>query len=463
MHHTTPTSAARPGVTTRSPRLRRRLAAVTGAAALALTTLGLSASPAAAAPEPYFSFVDGEIAVKGSPSPFSGVTIAGTFDEDTGGFTAQATFPQSTQVREDAVPDQDAEVVIQVSQPEPAAGTISETGDVALDAVFQLVLESVTLVHQDTGARSPLPLGPEPDSCKFFPIEVGLTGTATGGDDSPVTVSVSDDSFVIPEPDNPATDCGPLGALIYPKVSGPAEGEEPNSAELSFTLSSAQAQVEAIYQAVLGRSTATDPVGLEFWSGRLQAGESPTRVASRIARSTEGWRNAVIDSYGIAFDRAPETSGLTYWTEALIWDQDQAFLIGRLLSSPEANEDANVAFPEAASSNQAFVEHLYVVLFGRSADESGRDFWTARLDSAEDRPRTEGEPDNQAVARTQLAQSFYRNTETVRFAVNSASLAVCGVPASGDQAEILSDAFVASNYHTRVLLAVASVTPCPAP
>ncbi|QYG95062.1 DUF4214 domain-containing protein [Iamia sp. SCSIO 61187] len=418
-------------------------------AAIAVTGFGIGASPASAAPEAYFSPVDGNIAVKGSPSEFSGVTIEGTYDAETGDLTARATFPKTTQIRENALPGTNAEVVIQVSQPEPGVGTVSETGDVVLDAVFQMVIESVTLVNQGTGARTPLPLGPTPDSCRFHPIEVGLTGTATGAEGGPLTVSVSDDSFVIPEPANPATDCGPLGSLIYPNVSGPAEGEDPNSADLSFVLSSAQAQVEAIYQAVLGRSA--EPDGLAYWAGRIQAGTSPTRVAMTIARSREGWALAVGDSYRIALDREADEDGIDWWTDALVRAQDQPFLIGRLLSSAEANRQAEDAFPEAASSNEAFVRNLYPTLFGRDADEGGVAFWTARLDAA----------DNVAVARTSLAQRLYRNNETVSYAVDSASQAVCGTPASGEQASTLAEAFTTSNYHTRVLLAIAAITPCP--
>jgi len=425
--------------------LRRRLLAGAGAAALALTGIGLSASPAAAAPEPFFSPVQGNLALKGSPSAFSGVTIEGTYDAETGALTAQATFPRSTQVRENQpAPGNDAEVVVQVSQPEPAVGTVSDTGEVTLDATFQIILESVTLISQETGVRTPIPIG-DPGTCKFAPIEVGLTGTATGTDGGPVSITV------IPPPVTPATDCGPLGALIYPQVAGPGPGEDPNSAELSFVVSSAQAQVEAIYQAVLGRTVANDQASLDYWAGRIEGGESPASVATRIARSREGWRNAVIDSYRIALQREPEAAGVDYWTQALVKIQDQPFLIGRMFSSPEAAAAAAEAFPEATSSNEAFVAHAYQVLFDRLPDAGGLAYWTDRIDAA----------GNEAVARTDIAERFYRHPEGVAAAVDAASMAVCDVPAEGDQAEILANAFVAAKYHTRVLLAVASVTPCP--
>jgi hypothetical protein len=422
-----------------------------GAAALALTGIGFSASPAAAAPETFFSSVEGNLALKGSPSVFNGVTIAGTYDAETGALTAQAVFPQSTQVRENQpAAGTNAEVVVQVSQPEPATGTVSETGEVALDATFQIILQSVTLIAQETGARTPLPIG-EPGTCKFAPIEVDLVGTATSTGDGPVTISVADDEFVIPPPVNPATDCGPAGFLIYPNVAGPAPGEDPNSAALSFVVSSAQAQVEAIYQAVLGRTAANDQASLDYWANRIEGGESPASVALVIARSREGWRNAVIDSYRIALQREPETAGVNYWTNSLLKAQDQPYLIGRMFSSPEAAAAAEEAFPDAPSSNAAFVAHAYQVLFDRAPDAGGLAYWTDRINAAS----------NQAAARNDVAERFYRHPEGVSAAADAASVVVCGVPAQGEQAEILADGFVAGKYNTRVLLAVASVTPCP--
>lgn len=433
-------------------RLRRAFAGAALVSGLGAGVIGLAAAPAAAAPEPYLSSVEGNIAVKGSPAAFSGVSITGTYDADTGDLTARATFPKTTQLRENnPAPGFNAEVVLQVSQPEPAEGTVVD-GVVTLDAEFQMVVESLTLINQADGSRTPLPLGPTPDSCRFGPIEVGLTGTAEpSSEGGPLRVSVSDPEFVIPQPADPANDCGPLGSALIPNIAGPNEGEDPNSAELSFTLSSSQAVVEAIYQTVLGRSA--EPDGLAYWAGRIQTGTSPTAVAIAVARSAEGWANAVVDSYGLVLDRAPEVAGVRYWVDTMgrAQAQDQPFLVGYLAGSPEGGALAREQFPEATSGTDAYVRFLYSTLLGRAPSEGDVTFWTTRIETAT----------SQVAGRQAAGAFFYRSPEIVARFVSQASIAACGEAATGEHAQTLANAFTSSGYKTRVLLAVATVTPCP--
>lgn len=408
--------------------------------ALVVSTFAV-ASPASATPETFSGPVTGYLAVKGDPNPFSGVTIEGSLDADAGTISAQATFPASSIIQEDALPDQNAEVTIQVTQSEAATGTYDATsGALTLDATFSLEITEVNLVHQVTGERNEVPIGE--GTCVFNPIEVDMVGTATG---SPLQATLSDDSFVIPEPANPETDCGPLGALIYPNVAGPAEGEDPNSAELSFGLSPLGMQVDALYQTVLDRDP--DPAGREYWVSKLNTGTPLLTIAKSIAQSREGWSNSVNDTYVIALDREADPSGLRYWTGALLRDQRPAYLAARLFSSAEAYGNAMNVAPDLSES-EAFVTYLYERVLDRAPDGIGLSYWSTRIAAAP----------NGAVARMALVTSVMLFDEPVNVAAQAANQSACGEPATGERLTTLANVYRDSSFNHRITMAVAAAT-----
>ncbi|MEO6988943.1 MAG: DUF4214 domain-containing protein [Aquihabitans sp.] len=420
---------------------RLRRASATAVLALAASTFAV-ASPASAAPEQFSGPVTGNLAVKGDPNPFTGVAIEGTIDADAGTISAQATFPQSSIIREDAIPGIDAEVKIQVTQPAAGTGTYDSTsGALTLDASFQLEITGVDLINKNTGDVSPLDIGD--GTCVFSPIEVDLVGTATG---SPLTATLADDSFVIPEPAEPATDCGPLGALIIPNVAGPAVGEDPNSAELNFGLTSLGMQVDAIYQTVLERSP--DMAGRDYWVSRLNTGTPLLTVAKTIAKSREGWSNSVNDTYVIALDRMADPTGLEYWTGALLRDQRPAYLAGQLFASSEAYGNAMSEADPDATASEAFVSYLYERVLDRGPDASGLAYWSGRIDAAP----------NGSIARIAVVASIMSLNEPVNVAANSANEAACGEPATGERLKALADIYRSSSYNFRITLAVAAAT-----
>lgn len=433
--HTSPTTPPR-----RASR-RRRLLGAAAAGVMALGAFGLGSSPAGAEPVDFTSPVTGSLTLappegeEGDPFDLPpGVTLTGTYDDETGELDADLFWPETvTQLENDLVGELDA--TIQVLQVEPVAGTIDpDTGEADLAASLEL-----HLIDLSTTTDPPASLGGG-DDCRF-PMELVLTGSA---DEEILNVEVADLDFAIEEPTTEPEPCGPLSALIVPELA--AEG---NAVELRFELASFAAQVEAIYQAVLGRSA--DASGLEFWSARLQAGVTPTQVAIAIAREPEGWRNAVADSYLIALGRDADPDGLRYWTEAMRRSQEQPYLVGWLLASPEADGLARDAFPEAETGTEAYVEYLYATLLSRASDEAGRDFWVQRISSAP----------NENLSRLSAGSFFYRSPEIVERMVAAFSTEVCGAPAEGDHQATLANAFTSSNYNTRVLLAVTAATPCP--
>lgn len=400
-------------------------------------------SPASAEPEPFSGPVTGNLAVKGDPNPFTGVSIAGTIDADAGTLSAQATFPASSIVKEDAIEGAfDAEVKIQVTQPGAGTGTYdSETGALTLDAAFQLEITGVDLISQANGVRSPLDIGA--GTCIFGPIVVDLVGTATG---SPLQANLVDDSFVIPEPVNPATDCGPLGSLIIPNVAGPADGEANNSAALNFGLTPLGMQVDAIYQTVLQRDP--DPAGRAYWISRLNTGTPLLAVAKSIAKSYEGWSNSVNDTYEIALDRAADPTGLQYWTGALLRDQRPAYLAGQLFASAEAYGNAMSAADPGTSESEAFVNYLYGRVLDRVPDPGGLAYWSARIDAAP----------NGSIARMSAVASIMSLSEPIDVAANAANQEACGAPATGERLTTLAAAYRSSSYNYRITLAVAAAT-----
>lgn len=418
----------------RSAPRRRRLLGALAVGALALGTFGLGSAPAGAAPEGFTSPVLGSLTLGPDGDPLSipdGVRLTGTYDDETGDFSANLTWPVAvTQIDSPLGP---LDATIQVVQTAPITGLIDpDTGEAALAAPLQL-----HLIDLSTPTDPPNSLGGGPN-CRF-PAALELVGETDGQ-----SVEVADDDFTINPPPGPA-DCGALTALIADGLAG-----EGNSVDMTFSLSSLAGQVEAIYNVVLGRGP--DPDGLAYWVGRLSAGSTPTRVAISIAREPEGWSNTVVDSYRIALDRDPDAVGRRYWTETMARAQNQPTLVGRLLTgSSEAQGLAWEEFPEAASGAEAYVRYLYLRMLDRAADEAGLTFWVDRIQAAAD----------QLPARANAATFFYRSPEIVGTLVNATSLEICEVPAIGAHRDTLADAFVSSNYNTRVLRAVAVSTPCP--
>ena len=99
-----------------------------------------------------------------------------------------------------------------------------------------------------------------------------------------------------------------------------------------------------------------------------------------LAFDTEGNAGKVYRLYQAAFDRVPDTEGLSYWVD----HQDRG------VSTFSAVADSFIHSPEfertygtpSTVSNSEFTELLYLHTLGRLADQEGFDYWVEKLDGA---------------------------------------------------------------------------------
>ncbi|MGH7134936.1 MAG: DUF4214 domain-containing protein, partial [Pirellulales bacterium] len=129
--------------------------------------------------------------------------------------------------------------------------------------------------------------------------------------------------------------------------------------------------VTAVYHDVLGR--APDASGLVYWTDLLDQGTAIGSVAMAIAHSGEYYANFVIKpDYSKLLGRAADDAGVSYWTakmEAGLTDQQ---LEADLVSSDEF-------FQSAGGANAAWIDAVYKLVLGRPADASDADYWLKQL------------------------------------------------------------------------------------
>ena len=88
-------------------------------------------------------------------------------------------------------------------------------------------------------------------------------------------------------------------------------------------------------------------------------------------------QTTVAKLYVALFNRAPDASGFAYWGQALANSVSIPVVTSALLSSPES-----LAIYTRAQTSAEFVATFYQTVFGRAPDASGLSFWTGELDAA---------------------------------------------------------------------------------
>ncbi|HYI81877.1 MAG TPA: DUF4214 domain-containing protein, partial [Acetobacteraceae bacterium] len=113
----------------------------------------------------------------------------------------------------------------------------------------------------------------------------------------------------------------------------------------------------------LGTDTLANIEVVTFADGRLVMDENDP--AARVTRLYEAGLN-----------RLPDQGGLNFWIDAVQGGQSLSGLAGGFIASPEFQ----ARFGGATSSNDAFVDQLYLNVLGRAAEQGGRDFWVNSLE-----------------------------------------------------------------------------------
>ncbi|HVX09989.1 MAG TPA: CARDB domain-containing protein [Pirellulales bacterium] len=139
----------------------------------------------------------------------------------------------------------------------------------------------------------------------------------------------------------------------------------------SVELTAHEKYVSAVYEDVLGRLP--DPGGLAYWSNLIDTGTEISSVAQSIAHSAEYYANFVIKpAYLNLLGRAADDAGVTFWTHQMVNGLTDQELEAGFVSSAEF-------YANAGGTNSDWIEAIYKLLLGRTADQSGVDYWNNQL------------------------------------------------------------------------------------
>jgi hypothetical protein len=169
--------------------------------------------------------------------------------------------------------------------------------------------------------------------------------------------------------------------------------------QASIELTAHQKYVIAVYEDVLAR--APDPGGLAHWSQLLDHGAAVSSVAQAIAHSNEYYANFVIKpDYLKLLGREADDGGVAFWTgqmhNGLTDQQLEAFLVS-----------SNEFYANAGGTNLAWIDAIYQLLLGRTADASGEVYWTGQLAHGLTRQQVAGGIAGSTENNTQLINDDY--------------------------------------------------------
>lgn len=143
----------------------------------------------------------------------------------------------------------------------------------------------------------------------------------------------------------------------------------------SFGATATQSQhsdyVTAVYQGVFGR--APDPSGLAYWTKQLDGGTPISNVAESIAHSDEYYANFVIKpDYLKLLGRAADADGVAHWTAQMHNGLTDQQLEAQFAASDEF-------YKTAGATNKNWIDAVYTLLLGRTADAGGETSWQTKL------------------------------------------------------------------------------------
>jgi hypothetical protein len=148
-----------------------------------------------------------------------------------------------------------------------------------------------------------------------------------------------------------------------------------------------QLYVIQVYKDLLLR--AVDPVGLSYWSGRLDHGDPRGIIAQSLSHSAEYYQTNVIKpSYQQFLNRQADQDGLNFWTVQLQGGLTDEQMQAGFIASDEFYRIANgssAPVQVTPEHDRLWVDGLYQSLLGRAPDQTGEDYWTAQLQGVQTR------------------------------------------------------------------------------
>jgi serralysin len=169
--------------------------------------------------------------------------------------------------------------------------------------------------------------------------------------------------------------------------------------------------VSSIYQNALGR--APDASGLDYWTNSLNTGATTkATLIVNIAESSEAQITTmktdgsttgsdIYRIYETIMGHAPDTNGLIYWTGELLSGISEATIATNMTSSSEFTSD-NL-------SSTAYINQIYTQGLGRSADASGLAYWEQQLTGGATRAQVALSFANSHEANTLYASATHSN------------------------------------------------------
>jgi hypothetical protein len=123
-----------------------------------------------------------------------------------------------------------------------------------------------------------------------------------------------------------------------------------------------------------GRSVTSSSSSSSTTSSTLTASNVGTSSISTTGTTSADSRDAQVTRlYDTVFDRAPDSEGQAFWTDALNRGTSLDTLADLFTVSPEFQSRYG------AVNNREFVDLLYRNTLNREADDAGREFWTSGL------------------------------------------------------------------------------------
>ncbi|MGH7139591.1 MAG: DUF4214 domain-containing protein, partial [Pirellulales bacterium] len=179
-----------------------------------------------------------------------------------------------------------------------------------------------------------------------------------------------------------------------------------------------QQYVIAVYDDVLKR--APDSGGLTYWAAQLDGGMPVSSVAQAIVHSDEYYAHFVIEpDYLKLLGRAADEAGVTYWTQKLQSGLTDQQLEAAFAASDEfyaqagekydATGDAGDTTIADLDHNADWIDAVYKLLLGRTADAKGETYWVDQLNAGMSRSQVALLIANSAENNSQIINDDYQH------------------------------------------------------
>lgn len=213
------------------------------------------------------------------------------------------------------------------------------------------------------------------------PADQGVLANDTDPDQQALGETLS--ASLIAGPANGSVTLNADGSFSYTKGGGFAgfdrftyaasDGAKTGNTATVTVLSQPAAAVWKFYEQVLSR--APEDSGLTYWTGRIMSGGQYGEIAQGFFESNERLDPIITQFYHDYLLRPIDSSGLQYWRDQ-VWKRDGApdNVVAGVISSPEF-------YRSAGGTDSGWVTALYERLLNREPDSQGLGFWVGNLHS----------------------------------------------------------------------------------